>query len=98
MANDRIQVVLKTEFDRLFGPDVQFLIKAGEVAEGEALSNERAGQIVMSLYLNEPYNAHQKYRLFGPDYERVFGRANHASADIPGTLDVWRRESRGGED
>jgi hypothetical protein len=32
----------------------------------------------MSLYLDEPYNAHQKYRLFGTDYERVFGRETNA--------------------
>lgn len=78
-SNDRIQTALKSEFERLFGNEIKFLIKAGDEASGAAISNDRAGQIVMSLYLDEPYNAHQKYRLFGPDYERVFGRKTTAA-------------------
>jgi hypothetical protein len=74
-SNDRIQLALKKQFETDFPGKIEYLIKAGEEATaGEHLPNDRAGQFIMALYLDEPYNAHQKYRLFGTDYERVFGR------------------------
>jgi hypothetical protein len=78
-SNDRIQVALKNEIQKVFGGKVQYQIKPGEKAIAEiVLPNDRVAQLVMSLYLDEPYNAHQKYRLFGSDYERVFGRETNA--------------------
>lgn len=85
-ANDRIQVALKAEFDALLGGKVTYLIKAGDEAKGETLSNDRAGQVILSLYLNEPYNAHQKYRLFGSEYERIFSRDMSAARIFLGYL------------
>ena len=79
-SNDRIQLALKKEIDSLFGSEFVYIIKAGE--EGVAkdvLPNDRAGQLVLSLYLDEPYNAHQKYKLFDMDYERVFARGINAA-------------------
>lgn len=74
-SNDRIQLSLKKQFEKDFRGDFQYVIKAGEpVTAAESLNNDRAGQLLMALYLDEPYNAHQKYRIFGTDYERVFGR------------------------
>jgi hypothetical protein len=74
-SNDRIQVSLKRQFETEFGGTFEYIIKAGEVSSSqESVANDRAGQLIMALYLDEPYNAHQKYRLFATDYERVFGR------------------------
>jgi hypothetical protein len=79
-SNDRIQVSLKKEFQKEFGNQFEYAIKAGEqVSSVESVSNDRAGQLIMALYLDEPYNAHQKYRIFGTDYERVFGREVNAA-------------------
>jgi hypothetical protein len=77
---NRIQVSLKKEIHKLFGGQFEYIIKAGEqVSSAESLSNDRAGQLILALYLDEPYNAHQKYRIFGTDYERVFGREINAA-------------------
>lgn len=74
-SNDRIQLNLKRQFEKEFKGDFQYAIKAGEpVIAGASINNDRAGQLLMALYLDEPYNAHQKYRIFSTDYERVFGR------------------------
>jgi len=79
-SNDRIQLSLKKEFQTQFGGQFDYVIKAGEqVSSTEGVSNDRAGQLIMALYLDEPYNAHQKYRVFGTDYERVFGREINAA-------------------
>jgi AIPR protein len=78
-SNDRIQVTLKNEIEKVFAGRFQYQIKPGEKPiAGAVFPNDRAAQLIMSLYLDEPYNAHQKYRLFGSDYERVFGRNTNA--------------------
>lgn len=74
-SNDRIQLSLKEQFRELFKGEVEYLIKEGERTKAkEQLTNERAGQLILTLYRNQPYNAHQKYRIFGSDYEQVFKR------------------------
>ena len=74
-SNDRIQLSLKEQFRKLFRGEVEYLIKEGERTEAkEQLTNERAGQLILALHRNQPYNAHQKYRIFGSDYEQVFKR------------------------
>lgn len=79
-SNDRIQLALKKEIDSLFGGEIVYVIKAGEeIVAKDVLPNDRAGQLVLSLYLDEPYNAHQKYKLFDMDYERVFARGINAA-------------------
>lgn len=79
-SNDRIQLALKKQFQTEFAGQIEYVIKSGEQATTtECLPNDKAGQFIMALYLDEPYNAHQKYRLFGTDYERVFGREMSAT-------------------
>jgi hypothetical protein len=74
-ANDRIQVALRKQFEDEFGQDFEYVIKADKRPSGhQSLTNDRAGQMLMALYLDEPYNAHQKYRAFTTEYERVFAR------------------------
>lgn len=79
-SNDRIQISLRKQFQREFPGQLDYVIKAGEQATcTESITNDRAGQLIMALYLDEPYYAHQKYRIFGSDYERIFGREISAS-------------------
>jgi hypothetical protein len=74
-SNDRVQISLQQQFEKAFGQEVAYVIKAGDEAEARVvIPNDRAGQWLMALYVGEPYNAHQKYRIFGSEYERVFGR------------------------
>jgi hypothetical protein len=74
-SNDRVQISLQKQFQKKFGNKVSYAIKAGDEGSGSVvITNDRAGQWLMALYVGEPYNAHQKYRIFGSEYERVFGR------------------------
>jgi hypothetical protein len=74
-SNDRIQISLQKQFEKRFANKVVYVIKAGDAADDElTITNDRAGQWLMALYVGEPYNAHQKYRIFGAEYERVFSR------------------------
>jgi len=74
-SNDRVQISLKKQFEKAFANQISYVIKAGD-PEGKRLTiaNDRAGQWLMALYVGEPYNAHQKYRIFGSEYDRVFDR------------------------
>jgi hypothetical protein len=86
-SNDRIQIALRKQFENRFGGRIEYVIKAGEEQGSSAIiRNDRAGQWIMALYLDEPYNAHQKYRLFGSEYERVFGRDVTAEKIYPSHL------------
>jgi hypothetical protein len=71
-SNADTQVQLKAEFDALFSPNTTYMIKRGEASVGTELSNEYAGQCMLALYVGEPWNAHQKYRVFGDDEKRIF--------------------------
>jgi hypothetical protein len=36
------------------------------------LSNEYAGQLLLALYVGQPWNAHQKYKIFGDLHSQIF--------------------------
>jgi hypothetical protein len=71
-SNDTTQVRLKAEFDEAFGSQVVYAIKRGEAAGVDELPNELAGRLLLSLYVKEPWSAHQKYRVFGDLENRIF--------------------------
>jgi hypothetical protein len=71
-SNDTIQVRIKAEFDRLFGPEFCYVIKRGEVSGVKELPNEQAGRLLLALYVKEPWSSHQKYRIFGDLESRIF--------------------------
>ena len=54
---------------------MKYEIKAGDTDSAELIiSNDRAAQWLISLYVGEPFYAHQKNRIFESQYDRVFGR------------------------
>jgi hypothetical protein len=72
-SNDRIQLMLRKQFLERFGGDPEYLIKEGDEGKArEVIYNDRAAQWLMAVYLQEPYGTHQKSKLFGSDYSRVF--------------------------
>jgi len=73
-ANDSTQVVLKGQFEEMFGGKVQYVIKRGEDATtGEVvIQNDHAAQILIALYNEEPFLAHRKFALFDQQYKNVF--------------------------
>lgn len=77
-SNDRIQVALQHGVEKELGGKVFLQIKAGEPAPAGVhnITNEFAGQCMFAFYMRRAYNAHQKFRIFGDDYEDIFRRAN----------------------
>ncbi len=72
-SNDRVQLLLQKQFEERFGGNPEYVIKEGDEGKAsEVISNDRAAQWLMAVYLQEPYGTHQKSKLFGSDYSRVF--------------------------
>jgi hypothetical protein len=71
-ANDSTQVHLKADFDQYFGEGSTYGIKRGAPSTAPELPNEYAGQLLLALYTREPWNSHQKYRIFGNLYGEIF--------------------------
>lgn len=71
-ANTATQIQLKAEFDQLYGDDTTYMIKRGVKATTEELHNETAGQMLLSLYAQQPWSAHQKYKIFGELESEIF--------------------------
>jgi len=71
-ANNAPQVQLKAEFDNLYGYDSTYVIKRGVPAPNEEFHNETAGQMLLALYVRQPWNAHQKYKVFGELESEIF--------------------------
>ncbi len=56
----------------LFGKYSTYTIKRGEEAKADEFSNELAGRLLLSIYVKEPWSAHQKYRIFGDLESKIF--------------------------
>ncbi len=76
-ANDRIQRELQAEVRERYGDALFYDIRRGETS-GSAknqLDNQLAAQLLMAIWLGEPWNAVRKVKLFDHDYHRTFRRA-----------------------
>jgi hypothetical protein len=71
-ANDSTQTLFKAEFDALFGFDCTYMIKQGASSSSAELPNELAGQLLLALYAEQPWSAHQKYKIFGEFQNTIF--------------------------
>lgn len=75
-SNDRIQRDLQKQVEGIYGDRLVYLIKQGEGAKHAALDNRRAAQIILALWLQEPWNAVRKVRLFDERYHDIFRRVD----------------------
>lgn len=74
-SRDPIQRDLQGDVRTAFGASFGYSIRRGErVNAAEVLGNESAAQMLMAVYLGEPWNAVRKVRLFDADYHRIFNR------------------------
>jgi hypothetical protein len=78
-SNDSTQTLLKAEFDAKYGFDSIYMIKRGATPAPTELANEFAGQLLLSLYVLEPWSAHQKYKIFGELQPEIFKYGVNAS-------------------
>lgn len=75
-SRDRIQRDLQGAVTDAFGNSFGFAIRRGEILRaGEIFTNESAAQMIMAVYIGEPWNAVRKVRLFDADYHRIFNRS-----------------------
>lgn len=79
-SNNHIQIRLQNEFSRLYKDEFFYEIKRGEVSNvsnvNNVISNELAGQYLMSFDLKTPWSTHRKYQIFEDKHSDLFGRPN----------------------
>jgi AIPR protein len=74
-STDIIQRGLQAEVRETYDAAFAYGIREGESLDAaQVLSNQEAAQLLMAVYLGEPYNAVRKVRLFDTDYRRIFNR------------------------
>ena len=74
-STDATQRQLQREVSEAFLGTFGYSIRAGERAlVPEVLDNAFAAQLLMAVYVEEPWNAVRKVRLFDEDYHRIFNR------------------------
>lgn len=75
-STDPIQRDLQQQVEKRYGKELAYAIRAGETfPKGvNVLDNQRAAQLLMAVYLGEPWNAVRKVRLFYEDYHRIFNK------------------------
>ena len=73
-STNLLQTRLKAEFEQINFEQYRYLIKRGEEAEGNVISNEDAGRILLAFDVREPWSCHQIYKVFDEKYTDIFGR------------------------
>jgi hypothetical protein len=74
-STDVIQRDLQSQVHKEYGSRLGYSIRQGEQINAAAvLDNKTAAQLLMAVYLGEPWNAVRKVRLFDDDYRRIFNR------------------------
>lgn len=91
-SNHALMLRLKSEFEKDF-PEYHFEIKRGESAENgkQVLTNELAARLLLAFDLDEPYSAHQIYKLFDDKYADIFGRPEVSAARIVFLLKLYEQ-------
>jgi hypothetical protein len=79
-ANDPIQRDLQRQVRESYGDRLFFAIRRGEQSpdDVEVFENQAAAQLVMAIWLKEPWAAVKKLKLFDEEYRRIFGRGINA--------------------
>ncbi len=74
-SRDSVQRDLQSQVHEAFGKSFGYAIRRGEkVTTDRTLTNERAAQLIMAVYLDESWNAVRKVVLFDDGYQRIFSR------------------------
>lgn len=76
-SNDRMQRRLQREIDEHYYERLYYAVRQGDKPVSEStpiMDNRVAAQLIMAIWLNEPWDAVRKLRLFDQEYHRVFSR------------------------
>ncbi len=78
-STDAVQRDLQSQMKECYGTELFFAIREGERPTApNVLDNKSAAQLLMAIYLKEPWNAVRKVRLFDADYRRIFDHTINA--------------------
>jgi hypothetical protein len=78
-STDSVQRDLQAQMEEFYGESLFFAIREGEHPTApHVLDNKAAAQFLMAVYLQEPWNAVRKVRLFDTDYRRIFDHTVNA--------------------
>ena len=69
-----LQLRLQAEFEQIDFERYRYQIKRGEESDGQPISNEDAGRILLAFDVREPWSCHQIYKVFDERYTDIFGR------------------------
>ena len=73
-STNLLQIRLQAEFEQIDFEQYRYLIKRGEEIDGQTISNEDAGRILLAFDVREPWSCHQIYKVFDEKYTDIFGR------------------------
>lgn len=74
-STDATQRDLQRQVAEKYGSELAYRIRAGEdFGTTPTLDNTAAAQLIMAVYVQEPWNAVRKVRLFDQEYHRIFSR------------------------
>jgi hypothetical protein len=80
-STDPVMRDLQAQVREAFGANFGFSVRAGELlGTKRVLSNQLAAQLITAVYLQEPWAAVRKVRLFDEDFRRIFNRSIDAHA------------------
>lgn len=76
-SSDKVLRDLQLAVQQTFGNEFYFKIKLGETGPrgAQVLENTLAAQLIMAVFLKEPWAAVRKVRLFDQDFRRIFSRS-----------------------
>jgi hypothetical protein len=79
-SNDPAQRALQGQLHERYGKELFYAIRNGEDTTGfqRVLDNRLAAQLLMAVYLGEPWAAVRKIKLFDDEYFRVFSKRVNA--------------------
>lgn len=82
-SNNPIQIRIQNEFSANYAGKYAFEIKTGEnLPEGELISNESAGLMLMAFDLKEPWVTHRRYEVWEEKHSALFARPEVTSDRI----------------
>lgn len=97
-SNNPIQTRLQNEFAQTFPGQVFYRISRGEATSlPEVIDNELAGRVLLAFDLQQPWTAHQTYKLFDELHSNIFARPEVNAARIVALTDLFSVVSEAAE-
>jgi hypothetical protein len=89
-SNNPIQLRLQNEFHQVFPGQIFYRISRGEASSlPELIDNEQAARVLLAFDLQQPWTAHQTYKLFDELHSSIFARPEVNATRIVALMDLY---------